>query len=99
MKTRPPEQSDAERNTFHHSTLESPRLAKLRAFLRAQGAAGATTLQITQACTTTRASSDVSELRACGVAVVDRFEGTNENGRKVFRYFLAECLPTEFALL
>jgi hypothetical protein len=84
--------------SFHHSSLDSPRLAKLLAFLRAQGASGATTLEITQACTTTRASSDVSELRACGVAVVDRFEGTNAQGRKVFRYFLAEFLPTELPL-
>ena len=84
--------------TFHHSSLSSPRLAKLLAFLRECKARGATTLQITQACTTTRASSDVSELRACGVKVVDKFEGTNENGRKVFRYFLAEFLPTELAL-
>ena len=85
--------------TFHHSSLDSPRLAKLLAFLRAQGASGATTIEITKACVTTRASSDVSELRACGVGVVDRFEGTNESGRKVFRYFLSECLPKELALV
>lgn len=84
--------------TFHHSSLESPRLKKLLAFLRDRGAAGATTLEICQHCTTTRASSDVSEARACGVAIVDKFEGTNENGRKIFRYILAECLATELAL-
>ena len=93
MKTRPPEQSDAERSTFHHSTLESPRLAKLLAFLRARCASGATTLEITQSCVTTRASSDVSELVANGVRILTRFDGTTESGRRVFRYVLAECLP------
>ena len=85
-------------STFHHSTLESPRLAKLLTFLRERGASGATTMQICHACQTTRASSDVSEARACGVKFVEKYEGLNQNGRKVTRYFLAECLPEELAL-
>ena len=74
------------KKTFHHGTLESPRLAKLLAFLRKRGAVGATTMEITRACATTRASSDVSELAACGVAIETQFKGTNANGRKVYRY-------------
>ena len=74
------------RRSFHHSSLDSPRLKKLLAFLQERGGSGATTFEITQQCQTTRASSDVSELRANGIAVEDSFEGTNENGRKIFRY-------------
>ena len=84
--------------TFHHSTLDSPRLAKLLAFLRERGAQGATTLEICQHCCSTRASSDVSEARANGVKFVEKYEGQNENGRRITRYFLAECLPEELAL-
>jgi hypothetical protein len=84
--------------TFHHSSLDSPRLAKLLAFLRERGASGATTLELCQACCSTRASSDVSEARACGVRFVEKYEGKNSNGRRITRYFLAEFLPTELAL-
>jgi hypothetical protein len=89
---------DFDMGTFHHSPLTSPRMVKLIAFLHERGASGATTLEICQACCSTRASSDVSEARANGVRFVEKFEGTNENGRRVTRYFLAECLPTELAL-
>lgn len=84
--------------SFHHSTLESPRLKKLLAFLRERGTTGATTLEITQHCTTTRASSDVSELAANGVNVLTKFDGTTESGRKIYRYILAECVPDELQL-
>lgn len=84
--------------TFHHSTLESPRLSKLMAFLRKCGARGATTLEITQGCCTTRASSDVSELAANGVLILTRFDGTTDTGRRIYRYILAECVPTELQL-
>ncbi|MDE2102239.1 MAG: hypothetical protein KGL39_33645 [Patescibacteria group bacterium] len=75
--------------SFHHSTLKSPRLKILLAFLRECGDAGATTIQITEACRTTRASSDVSELRANGIRVEDSYEGMAESGRKIYRYRLA----------
>jgi hypothetical protein len=75
--------------TFHHSTLESPRLAKLLAFLRQRGQHGATTFEITAECLTTRASSDISELRANGIQVDCSCEGMTETGRKINRYKLA----------
>lgn len=77
-------------NTFHHGTLESPRLAKLLAYLKQRGDDGATTLELAQGCYSTRPSSDVSELRANGVLIETLFEGVNENGRRVHRYRLIE---------
>ena len=78
--------------TFHHSTLDSPRIKKLLAFLESRGDQGATTIEITSACQTTRASSDVAELRACiaGTArTIDTiYEGENDNKRRVHRYVL-----------
>ena len=76
------------RRTFHHSSLESGRMQKLLRYLESVGDIGATTMQICQACQTTRASSDISELRANGVEIEDQFDGTNENGRKIYRYRL-----------
>ena len=78
------------RRSFHHSTLDSPRLKKLLAFLRERGTAGATTFQITLACHTTRASSDVSELRANGIAVEAVEEDCTLTNRRIFRYKLIE---------
>ena len=74
--------------TFHHSNLDSPRLQKLMAVLRERGKSGATTLDLAACCYSTRPSSDVSELRANNVPIKTTFEGTNENGRKVYRYAL-----------
>ena len=81
--------------TFHHSTLASPRLQKLLAFLTERGAAGATTLEITQHCLTTRASSDVSELVANGLTVTTGYEGKTEDGRKIHRYTLVAAPISE----
>ena len=85
--------------TFHHSTLDSPRIKKLLAFLESRGDQGATTIEITSACQTTRASSDVSELNAClrGTVryVAVEYEGENENKRRVHRYFLRKNESTE----
>ena len=78
--------------TFHHSTLDSSRIKKLLAFLESRGEQGATTIEITSACQTTRASSDVAELRACLAGTAKRietiYEGENENKRRVHRYVL-----------
>ena len=74
--------------TFHHSTLDSPRLAKLLAYLRERGNLGATTFELTAECLTTRAASDVSELRANGIPVACEYVGMS-NGRKVHRYKVA----------
>ena len=85
--------------TFHHSTLDSPRIKKLLAFLEARGEQGATTIEITTACTTTRASSDVSELNAClrgTVRYVEaKYEGENDNKKRIHRYFLRKNESTE----
>jgi hypothetical protein len=57
--------------------------------------------EITQHCTTTRASSDISELNAClngtDKYIEVRYEGENENGRKIYRYFLKEKFKLEYA--
>ncbi len=79
--------------TFHHGTLESPRLKKLLAFLIERGRWGATTFDITAECQTTRASSDISELRANGIDIFCLPEGMNETGRQVNRFFIAEYQP------
>ena len=87
------------RRTFHHSTLDSPRIKKLLAFLESRGDQGATTIEITSACQTTRASSDVSELNAClrGTTryVEAEYEGENENKKKIYRYRLKKNESTE----
>ena len=78
--------------TFHHSNLDSPRIKKLLTFLESRGDQGATTIEITSACQTTRASSDVAELRACiaGTArtIETIYEGENDRKRRVHRYVL-----------
>lgn len=82
--------------TFHHGDMNSPRIKKLLDHLKTKGDAGATTLELCDECVSTRASSDVSELRAClrlegrGRWVETRFEGVNQNGRRVHRYVLHE---------
>ena len=85
--------------TFHHSTLDSPRLKKLLAFLRERGAQGATSIEISDVCYTPRSASDVSELRANNIPVLARYEGKSGEGRKIYRYVLASSLPTELALV
>jgi hypothetical protein len=76
--------------SFHKSPLSAERMQKLLFFLRGRGATGATTLDINEHCASTRASSDVSELRANGQRVVMAYEGKTANGRKLHRYFLIE---------
>ena len=89
------------RGTFHHSDLNSPRIKKLLAFLESRGEQGATTIEITSACQTTRASSDVAELRACLAGTAKRietiYEGENENKRRVHRYILKKDEARESA--
>jgi len=82
-----------EMSNFHHSTLESDRLVKILTTLRLCGKDGATTLHLAQDCNSTRPSSDISELRACGVGVACRYEGQSATGRKVYRYWLGEFAP------
>jgi hypothetical protein len=51
---------------------------------------GRTPIEINAICGTTRASSDVSELRQNGVDIEKEFLGTTPSGRKVFAYRLAK---------
>ena len=74
------------RSSFHAASLESPRLKKLLAFLIERGTAGCTPMDIIANCGTTRPTSDISELRANGIAVDCEFERNTESQRKVFRY-------------
>ena len=87
---------------FHHADLNSPRIKKLLAFLESRGDQGATTFEITRACDTPRASSDVSELNAClrGTVryVAVEYEGENENKRRVYRYYLRKNEVKEKAM-
>ena len=76
--------------SFHKSPLHAERMQKLLTFLRERGQHGATTLEINEHCSSTRASSDVSELRANGVRVVMSYEGKTESGRKIHRYAIVE---------
>lgn len=78
--------------SFHHASKDSPRIVKLVAFLRQRGTTGATSLEIADACTSTRPSSDVSEARACGIQVDCSYEGATETGRKIYRYRIYEPL-------
>ena len=63
-------------------------MIKLIAALKSAGGKGLTTIEINERCQTTRASSDISELRQNGVEVQVDFNGTSQNGRKVYRYSL-----------
>lgn len=75
---------------FHHSPLSSDRIQRVLRALQQAGSAGMTTFALNEACASTRVSSDISEARACGVQIECIFVGTNENGRRVHRYRLAE---------
>lgn len=81
--------------TFHHGDLNSPRIAKLLAFLKERGKQGATSIEISDVCCTPRSASDVSELRANGIGVTCRHESTSEAGRRIYRYTLDEFLAKQ----
>jgi hypothetical protein len=72
------------------SPLNSYRIQKPLAALRAAGHRGLTPLELNQQCGSTRASSDLSELRQNGFNIEKTFDGTTEAGRKVWRYVLQE---------
>jgi len=74
--------------TFHHSPIDSNRIRKIVDALLCAGKDGATTMELNRVCNSTRASSDVSEARACGVKIECRYEGKTHSGRKIYRYFL-----------
>ena len=80
--------------SFHFSPISSDRCQRLLAALR-DAPLGMTTMQINNATQSTRASSDVSELRANGYGVEAEYVGTNTNGRRVYRYRLTSE-PNQF---
>lgn len=74
----------------HHAgnLTTSERLQRVYTLLHRQGKRGSTTAEINHLCQSTRASSDVSDLRRSltDKAIVCQFEGHSPNGRKVHRY-------------
>jgi hypothetical protein len=76
------------KTNFHFANAErSDVLQKTLAFLR-QGPR--TTIEITHHTGTTRASSDISELRANGYMIDCEYVGLSDNGKKIHRYILRE---------
>ena len=69
------------------SPLTSDRLQKPLNALRLAGSKGLTPIELNQLCNSTRASSDVSELRQHGIEVDKTYVG-KVNGRMVYRYRL-----------
>lgn len=78
------------KGSFHAASLSSPRLRKMLDALEANPVTGCTTMTLCQWCDSTRASSDISELRRNGVPIEVTYEGKNQNGRRVYRYKLGE---------
>ena len=77
--------------SFHAASLKSsPRLQRVLLFIRRRGKYGATTAQISSATGVMSASTVVSEIRANGYPVTCAFEGITKDGRKIFRYMMAE---------
>jgi hypothetical protein len=69
------------------SPLSSDRLQKVIAALRAFPQ-GLTPIEINEQCNSTRASSDLSELRQHGLPIIKTYVGKSANNRRVFRYAL-----------
>lgn len=76
--------------TFHHAPLESDRIQRVITALRQAGEAGVTTMGLKELCNSTRAASDVSEARACGVPIRCEYAGQSVTGRKIYRYRLGD---------
>ena len=74
------------------SPIDSSRIQKPLAALRAAGNRGLTPLELNSQCQSTRASSDISECRQHGFNIEKSFDGTTASGRRVWRYVLIEAL-------
>ena len=76
----------------HHGgqLSKSERLQRVYSLLKRRGRVGATTRQINIACESTRASSDVSDLRRnlTDKAIACRLERVTRAGRKIHRFTL-----------
>lgn len=65
-------------------------MQRLLKYLKTRPVLGATTLEIARACDSTRPSSDISELNACGIRTITKYEGISGTGRRIFSYRLAK---------
>ncbi len=66
--------------------MKSDRIQKPLQALLAAGERGLTPIELNNICGSTRASSDLSELRQHGIAITKKFDGKSANGRMVYRY-------------
>lgn len=76
----------------HHAGKldKSQRLWKVYNFLKRRGTRGASTIEVNEYCDSTRASSDISDLRRSltNSLVECKFEGISREGRKIHRFTL-----------
>ena len=70
------------------SPINSSRIQKPLNALREAGSRGLTPIELNEICQSTRASSDISELRQHGIPIEKHYEGESASGRRVFRYRL-----------
>lgn len=74
---------------MNHATLaKSERLSRVLAMLRRRGGRGATTREIIAEAQVCAVNSIVAEIRANGVDVLCEYEGTTEDGSRVYRYVI-----------
>jgi hypothetical protein len=73
---------------MHAAKDDSPRLAKLLRVLQAHKGPGITTFEIQQWTNSCAPATDISELRRNGYEIERVYQGKNENGRQVNRYYL-----------
>jgi len=71
------------------SPMTSDRLQKMLNALRGAGKDGITPIELNNICQSTRASSDISELRQNGVPIEKHWQGYSASGRRVYSYRLA----------
>lgn len=89
--TPPPFLTRRPQPSFHAAKVEtSKRLQKVLKFMQMRGGYGATTLDITLNCYTTRASSDISELShpINGYMFRSEDQGFNDRGNRITRFWL-----------
>lgn len=73
---------------MHAAKLDgSERLRRTLSFIRGWGSAGVTSAELQGFTNSMAVATDVSELRRNGFLIDCKYEGTNERGRRVYRYF------------
>lgn len=71
----------------------SPRLQKVRDFLRERGEVGATTMEIIKNCGVCAVNSIITELRRNGLVIDAHGPALNDQGARVYRYVLMAPAP------